>query len=203
MILCNHFHAAFRKHKFKSFSVLHFYDLNDVQEPEMRRQMTDPPSLFSGKENPVSMRMGKNCTAPKKAFHMLRPAPMAEPVMHGLPNTEHFREGSGSTAQQPWAFPHTLGSTVCWQGRKEPQQFTKCEQGMASLASAWLTRQPCCTHLTDPVSQVYHAKLKCPSVNWRTCSISDLIVLNIASSLQINGNIKSCSNGIPQSLWSS
>lgn len=164
MILYNHFHADFRKQKFKSFPVLHFYDLKDIQEPEMRRQITDPPFLFSGKDNLMSMRTGKNCIAQhgRKPFTCSSPAPMAEPFMHRLPNTEHFREGSSSsTAQQPWAFPHTLGTTVCWQGRKEPQQLTKCEQGTVSLASPWLTRQAGCTHLTDPVSQ--HTML-----NWNT-----------------------------------
>lgn len=192
--------CTLQKHRFKSFPVLHFYDLKVVQESEMRRQMTDPPFLFWGNENLIPKRMGKNCSALKKAFHMLLPAPMAEPFMHCLPNMEHFWEGTGSTAAT--SLPSHTGSPVCWQGRKEPQQLPKWERGrpqwhpLADKAS-WL-------HPFDrPSFSAYHAKSKYPSVSWRTCSISDLIVLNIASSLQINGNIKSRSNGIPQSLWSS
>lgn len=65
--------------------------------------MTDPPSLFWGKENLIPMRMGKNWTAQQRRnpFTHSSPAPTAEPLMQCLPNTEHFREGSGSTAQQP------------------------------------------------------------------------------------------------------
>lgn len=63
MILHGNFQAAFRKHRSKSFPELHFYVLKDVQEPEMRRQMTDPPFLFWGKEDLIAIRMGKNCTA--------------------------------------------------------------------------------------------------------------------------------------------
>lgn len=112
MILHGHFQAAFRKHRSKSFPELHFYDLKDVQEPEMRRQMTDPPFLFWGKEDVIAIKNGKELHSPamKKAFQMLLPAPMAEPFMHCLPNTEHFRGGSGSTAKQPRVFPCTLGS---------------------------------------------------------------------------------------------
>lgn len=109
MILYNHFHADFRKQKFKSFPVLHFYDLKDIQEPEMRRQITDPPFLFSGKDNLISMRTGKNCIAQhgRKPFTCSSPAPMAEPFMHRLPNTEHFREGSSSSTAAMSLPPHT------------------------------------------------------------------------------------------------
>lgn len=168
----------------------------------MRRQMTDPPFLFWGKEDLIPMRMGKNCTAQqwRKPFTRSSPAPMAELFMHCLPNMEHFREGSGSPAQQPRAFSCTLGSSLLTRKRASAAHKMWIEDSLTVIPLAdkasWL-------HPFDrPSFSAYHAKSK-NSVNWKTCSISDLIVLNIASSLQINGNIKSRSNGIPQSLWSS
>lgn len=122
----------------------------------------------------------------RKTFPGSSTAPMAEPLMHCLPNREHFREGSGSTAQQPWAFPFRLGSSLLTREKRAAHKMW-IEDGLTGIPSddkaSWL-------HPFDrPSFSAYHAKSKYPSVNWRTCSISDLIVLNIASSLQINGNI--------------
>lgn len=206
MILYNHFHADFRKQKFKSFPVLHFYDLKDIQEPEMRRQITDPPFLFSGKDNLISMRTGKNCIAQ----HGRKPFTCSSPAPHGrtfhAPAAQHRAFQRGQQQQHSTAAmslpPHT-GDHSLLTRKKRASAAHKMWTG-DGLTGIPLADKASWLHPFDrPSFSAYHAKSKYPSVNWRTCSISDLIVLNIASSLQINGNIKSRSNGIPQSLWSS
>ena len=170
--------------------------------------MTNLQFLFYGKENLIPMRVGKRCTAqhwrkPFSRIHMLLPCSHAR-ILSALP-AQHlaFQRGQWQHSKTVPSVPfHTAVRTVCWGGRKQPHQFTKHEQGTASLASAWLTRQAHCTHLTDPVSRHTVLNQKDPTANRRTHSISNLIVLNIASSLQTNGNIKPRSTGIPLSLWS-
>lgn len=167
----------------------------------MRRQMTHPPFLFWGNENLNPKRMGKNCSTLKKAFHTLPPCSHGR-TFHALP-AQH-----GAFLRGQWEHSSHEPSLAHWRAQsadKEGKSLSRSQNGnrgrphwhpLADKAS-WL-------HPFDrPSFSAYHAKSKYPSVSWRTCSISDLIVLNIASSLQINGSIKSRSNGIPQSLWSS
>lgn len=55
--------TAFRQHKFRSSPLLHFYNLKDLQEGKIRRQMTNLQFLFCVKESMIPMAVGKRRTA--------------------------------------------------------------------------------------------------------------------------------------------
>lgn len=171
----------------------------------MQRQITNLQFLFYGKDNLIPMRVGKRCTAqnwrkPFSRIHMLLPC--QNPFCTTCPTPSISERAVAAQQNSPeCSLPH------CWAHNLLTRENTassvnKPRMGTALLASTWLTRQAHCTHLTDPVSQHTMLNQKDPTGNRRTCSISNFIVLNVASSLQRNGNIKSHSTGIPPSLWS-
>lgn len=169
--------------------------------------MTNLQFLLCGKENLIP-ESGKEMysTTPKKAFqiHKLLPCSHAR-ILSALPAQHLAFQG------EQWQHSKIVLSVPF---HAAEQNLLTREKTASSVHKTWigdsligiptrLTRQAHYTNLTDPVSQHTVLNQKDLTANRRTRSISNLIVLNIASSLQINGNIKSRTTGIPSSLWSS
>lgn len=122
MILCSHFHAAFRKHRSKSFPALHFYDLKDVQEPEMRRQMTD--HHFSSGGRRLWFLWEWERTAQPSHEESLSQTPPLLPWQNPscsaclTPSISERAVAAQHSSHEP--SPAHWGA-VCWQGRREPR----------------------------------------------------------------------------------